>query len=64
MQRCEKCKLRYGIKSSKTGKVLCAVCDYLGSRYLPKMKQAGRNNPCPCGSTKKYKNCCWVEDTK
>jgi Predicted metal-binding protein related to the C-terminal domain of SecA len=24
------------------------------------MKQTlGRNDPCPCGSGKKYKNCCW-----
>jgi len=21
-------------------------------------KQIGRNDPCPCGSGKKYKNCC------
>ena len=24
----------------------------------PKNKQVGRNDPCPCGSGKKYKNCC------
>ena len=24
--------------------------------------KAGRNDPCPCGSGKKYKNCCWNED--
>ncbi|ODS30842.1 MAG: preprotein translocase subunit SecA [Candidatus Scalindua rubra] len=23
--------------------------------------KAGRNNPCPCGSGKKYKKCCWNE---
>lgn len=23
-----------------------------------KAKQAGRNDPCPCGSGKKYKKCC------
>ena len=22
-------------------------------------KKLGRNRPCPCGSGKKYKNCCW-----
>lgn len=22
-------------------------------------KKVGRNEPCPCGSGKKYKNCCW-----
>ena len=24
--------------------------------------KAGRNDPCPCGSGKKYKNCCWATD--
>ena len=23
-------------------------------------KKIGRNDPCPCGSKKKYKKCCWV----
>lgn len=23
------------------------------------MSKAGRNDPCPCGSGKKYKQCCW-----
>lgn len=23
------------------------------------VEKAGRNDPCPCGSGKKYKNCCW-----
>lgn len=22
-------------------------------------KKVGRNDPCPCGSGKKYKQCCW-----
>jgi len=26
------------------------------------MKKAGRNDPCPCGSGKKYKNCCLNKD--
>jgi len=25
----------------------------------PKKKKVGRNDPCPCGSGKKYKKCCW-----
>ncbi len=25
---------------------------------IPKGKKVGRNDPCPCGSGKKYKNCC------
>ncbi len=27
-----------------------------------KRKDLGRNDPCPCGSGKKYKNCCWDKD--
>ena len=23
------------------------------------MTKVGRNDPCPCGSGKKYKRCCW-----
>lgn len=28
--------------------------------HIPKVKEhkIGRNDPCPCGSGKKYKNCC------
>ena len=26
------------------------------------MKKIGRNKPCPCGSGKKYKNCCLKKD--
>lgn len=25
-------------------------------------KKTGRNDPCPCGSGKKYKHCCWAKD--
>lgn len=25
-------------------------------------EKAGRNDPCPCGSGKKYKQCCWNKD--
>lgn len=27
--------------------------------FSKKKKKVGRNEPCPCGSGKKYKNCCW-----
>jgi methionyl aminopeptidase len=27
-----------------------------------KMKKPGRNDPCPCGSGKKYKNCCLIKN--
>ena len=26
--------------------------------YVKKETEIGRNDPCPCGSGKKYKNCC------
>ena len=30
-----------------------------GERPQPvRVKKVGRNDPCPCGSGKKYKNCC------
>ncbi|MGB2727569.1 MAG: SEC-C metal-binding domain-containing protein [Halobacteriota archaeon] len=28
-----------------------------------KEKEIGRNDPCPCGSGKKYKKCCLGKDT-
>jgi hypothetical protein len=27
-----------------------------------KMSNVGRNDPCPCGSGKKYKQCCLIKD--
>lgn len=24
-------------------------------------QEIGRNDPCPCGSGKKYKSCCWIK---
>ena len=37
-------------------------------KHLPKINSAkteiGRNDPCPCGSGKKYKNCCYWKDHK
>ena len=29
---------------------------------VSKKKNVSRNDPCPCGSGKKYKNCCWNKD--
>ncbi|MGB9721724.1 MAG: tetratricopeptide repeat protein [bacterium] len=28
------------------------------------MSEPGRNDPCPCGSGRKYKKCCWEKDKK
>ena len=32
--------------------------DSLKKEPIKKEKKIGRNDPCPCGSGKKYKNCC------
>jgi uncharacterized protein YecA (UPF0149 family) len=32
--------------------------DYKRSKIYHAPKKIGRNDPCPCGSGKKYKNCC------
>ncbi len=32
--------------------------EYKKSKTIVKGKKIGRNEPCPCGSGKKYKNCC------
>jgi preprotein translocase subunit SecA len=34
------------------------VKKYKSSRTVVKEKKIGRNEPCPCGSGKKYKHCC------
>ena len=30
----------------------------INSNIQVNLKKIGRNSPCPCGSGKKYKNCC------
>jgi uncharacterized protein len=37
-----------------------AVMAELRAASLPQWKGIGRNDPCPCGSGKKAKNCCWA----
>ncbi|MCD7893910.1 MAG: DUF1186 domain-containing protein [Erysipelotrichaceae bacterium] len=40
-----------------------ALGDYIEKeKQLPKIKKIGRNDPCPCGSGKKYKKCCMYKD--
>jgi hypothetical protein len=34
----------------------------LNSRSLTTMVKPGRNDPCPCGSGKKYKKCCLAKE--
>ena len=35
-----------------------------GRTYVKKGKEPGRNDPCPCGSGKKYKKCCMLTAAK
>lgn len=37
---------------------ICKFCQLAGLN----MKGVGRNDPCPCGSGKKYKKCCMGSD--
>ena len=39
-------------------KLRSIVKDYKRSKIVHVAKKPGRNDPCPCGSGKKYKNCC------
>ena len=38
----------------------------IGGKQLPKNagEKIGRNDPCPCGSGKKYKDCCYWKENK
>jgi len=37
---------------------LSLVKSVVKSMFIPNGRKLGRNDPCPCGSGKKYKNCC------
>lgn len=39
-------------------KCLEIIKEYKRSKTVVKEKEPGRNDPCPCGSGKKYKKCC------
>ena len=34
----------------------------MAHRFKTKRSNKDRNKPCPCGSGRKYKNCCWNKD--
>lgn len=49
------------IEKNKQGMLMCPVCsskEILITSSIPKKIKIGRNEPCPCGSGKKYKKCC------
>ena len=39
-------------------KIMQIIKDFKRSKTVHKEKEPGRNDPCPCGSGKKYKKCC------
>lgn len=45
-----------GVLSEK--KIMEIIKDFKRSKTVHKEKEPGRNDPCPCGSGKKYKKCC------
>ena len=44
---------------TQRGQSPAEVMAYLRARLSALWKNVGRNDPCPCGSGKKAKNCCW-----
>ena len=45
-----------------TGKLDVNVGETEDKAHPNRKKRVGRNDPCPCGSGKKYKNCCMRKD--
>ena len=39
-------------------KIMQIIKDFKRSKIVHKEREPGRNDPCPCGSGKKYKKCC------
>ena len=53
-------------RAAQPGRVPDAAHDAGGALHEPAartMPKVGRNDPCPCGSGKKYKKCCMAKDT-
>ena len=45
--------------------IFSKVVDYISEQEekTPPVKKVGRNDPCPCGSGKKYKKCCMLKNS-
>jgi len=46
-------------RMANTGQTPAAIMAANRARFMEKWKGIGRNDPCPCGSGKKAKMCCW-----
>ncbi len=65
MQLCQAEGQREGVMVRKCAK--CGEIDFPGYENKPCItaeKEQGRNEPCACGSGKKYKKCCGQEEAK
>lgn len=57
--KCSYCLRRPAIKIDEKERPICLTCHH--AKPSPIVRQGefvGRNQPCPCGSGKKYKRCC------
>ena len=57
--KCHQCGAD-GYKTDGESKVWCEKCLGIAThpQYIRSEPKIGRNEPCPCGSGKKYKKCC------
>ena len=56
---CELCRKQPIYKTDSLGRWVCRRCAFgLPAPLKGRPKSPGRNQPCPCGSGKKYKHCC------
>ena len=55
-----KAEIRQNIERKETPKKVMTNDPDKGDKKQPKKakNKVGRNDPCPCGSGRKYKNCC------
>src|SRR5574344_605738 len=54
-----KAEIRQNIEREQVSKQMVTNEDKATKKRMPKVvNKIGRNDPCPCGSGKKYKNCC------
>lgn len=49
---------KFILKGNSSDEIANADFKYFGHPNYVNTKKVGRNDPCPCGSGKKYKNCC------
>jgi len=51
-------------RTAKSVKPENRLVDELGTQQMKRDdRKVGRNDPCPCGSGKKYKKCCQAKET-